>query len=56
MGIKEFILKVKSTCISLLASSNLSSANSLDQDQDRQNVGPESELFDTLIVFLKDFF
>ena len=56
MGIKEFILKVKSTRISLLARGNLSSANSLDPDQDQQNVGPESKLFDTLIVFLKEFF
>ena len=34
-------------------------ANSLDQDQDRQNVGPDldrSKLFDTLMVFLKEFF
>ena len=28
-------------------------ANSLDPDQDRQNVGPD---LDTLIVFLKEFF
>ena len=33
-------------------------ANSLDPDQDLQKVGPDLDpnLFDTLIVFLKDFF
>ena len=33
-------------------------ANSLDLDQNRQNVGPDlgSEPFDNLIVFLKEFF
>ena len=33
-------------------------ANSLDPDQDLQNVSPDLDpsLFDTLIVFLKDFF
>ena len=33
-------------------------ANSLDPDQDRQNVGPDLDpkLFNTLIVFMKDVF
>ena len=33
-------------------------ANSLDPDQARQNVGPDLDpkLFDTLMVFLKEFF
>ena len=32
-------------------------ANSLDPDQAQQNVGPNlDQLFDTLMVFLKDFF
>ena len=30
-------------------------ANSLDQDQARQNAGPWSELFNTLMVFMKEF-
>ena len=33
-------------------------SNGLDPDQDRQNVGPDLDLkpFDTLIVFLEEFF
>ena len=30
--------------------------NSLDQDQEWQNVGPDSKMFDTLMLFSKEFF
>ena len=53
---------VKSELLHNLASGNLCSllitfANSLEPDQDRQNVSPElDQPFDALIVFLKEFF
>ena len=62
MFIKMPVMKNSGLVSSFLAWGNFccmlkTFSNSLDPDQDRQNVGPELDpnLFDTLIVFLKEF-